>query len=176
MKGFFRHITVRMRPGNPNQGLLSVGGRTFLCALGRGGIASNKREGDGATPLGSMALVRAYYRGERVASMSASMPMAMLSTKSGWCDAPGDRNYNCAVTLPYPASHEAMMRNDGLYDIVIVLNYNLRPRLRGRGSAIFFHVAKPELSPTEGCVALPLAVLQKLLPRLSKKTVLTVKR
>ena len=68
------------------------------------------------------------------------------------------------------------MRKDGLYDIVIVLNYNLRPRLRGRGSAIFFHVAKPELLPTEGCVALPLAVLQKLLPRLSKKTVLTVKR
>ncbi|MGL4489301.1 MAG: L,D-transpeptidase family protein [Rhizobiaceae bacterium] len=176
MQGFYRKITVRKRPGHSTQGLLSVGGRTFVCALGRGGISSNKREGDGATPLGSMALVNAYYRADRVPVRAARLAMTSLSAQSGWCDAPDDRNYNCPVRLPYPASHETMHRKDGLYDVVIVLDYNLRPRLKGRGSAIFFHMARPGLTPTEGCVALPQGVLLRLLPRLSHKTVLTVSR
>ena len=176
MKGFHHHLIVRKRPGHLTQGLLSVAGRTFVCALGRSGISSSKREGDGATPLGSMHLVDAYYRPDRVPVRTAAFAMRPLTAKSGWCDAPGDRNYNCPVTLPYSASHEAMRRKDGLYDVVIVLDYNLRPRLKGRGSAIFFHMAKPGLAPTEGCVALPAAVLLRLLPHLSQKTMLTVSR
>jgi L,D-peptidoglycan transpeptidase YkuD (ErfK/YbiS/YcfS/YnhG family) len=167
---------VKKRPGYITQGLLSVGGRTFLCALGRGGISSNKREGDGATPLGSMALVSAFFRPDRVPVRAARLQMTFLSAQSGWCDAPDDRNYNCPVRLPYPASCETMQRKDGLYDVVIVLDYNLRPRLKGRGSAIFFHMAKPGLTPTEGCVALPPKVLLRLLPRLSARTVMIVTR
>jgi L,D-peptidoglycan transpeptidase YkuD (ErfK/YbiS/YcfS/YnhG family) len=174
MKGFYRKIIVRKRPGHLTQGLLTVGGCTYVCALGRGGISANKREGDGATPLGSMRLVRAYYRPDRVSARAASLPMTSLDAQSGWCDAPDDRNYNCPVRLPYPASHETMKRKDGLYDVVIVLDYNLRPRLKGRGSASFFHMAKPGLTPTEGCVALPPKVLLRLLPRLSQNTVMTV--
>jgi L,D-peptidoglycan transpeptidase YkuD (ErfK/YbiS/YcfS/YnhG family) len=176
MNGFYRQIIVRKRPGHTMQGLLSVAGRTFVCALGRGGISSNKREGDGATPLGTMRLISAYYRPDNVRTRAAKLPMMSLTAKSGWCDAPDDRNYNCPVTLPYPASHETMKRKDGLYDVVIVLDYNLRPRLKGRGSAIFFHIAKPGFTPTEGCVALPAKVMLRLLPRLSPATVLTVSR
>lgn len=176
MKGFYRHIIVRMRPGNPNQGLLSAGGKTHVCALGRGGISANKREGDGATPLGSMALVSAYYRADHVRVRAARLSLTPLTARSGWCDEPHDRNYNRAVTVPYAASHEVMRREDALYDLMIVLNYNLRPRCKERGSAIFLHVAKLALSPTEGCVALPKAVLRQLLPRLSHRTILTVTR
>jgi L,D-peptidoglycan transpeptidase YkuD (ErfK/YbiS/YcfS/YnhG family) len=176
MKGFYHHIMVRKRPGHISQGLLSVGGKTYVCALGRGGISSNKREGDGATPLGTMGLVAAYYRPDHVRTRAARLAMTALNEQSGWCDAPDDRNYNCAVTLPYPASHETMKRQDGLYDVVIVLDYNLRPRLKGRGSAIFFHVAKLGFTPTQGCVALPLSVLLRLLPRLSSRTVMSVIR
>lgn len=176
MTGHVSHIIVRKRPGHISQGLLSVGGRTFICALGRGGISSKKREGDGATPLGAMRLVGAYYRPDRIRSRSARFAMTPLTAQSGWCDAPDDRNYNCPVKLPYSASHEEMQRKDDLYDVVIVLDYNLQPRLKGRGSAIFFHVARPGFTPTEGCVALAPDVMLRLLPYLSRRTVLTVSR
>lgn len=176
MTGFVSHIIVRKRPGHVSQGLLSVAGRTYICALGRGGISSNKREGDGATPLAAMRLVNAYYRPDRISKRSARLAMTQLNAQSGWCDAPNDRNYNCPVKLPYLASHEAMQRKDDLYNVVIVMDYNLKPRLKGRGSAIFFHMARPGFTPTEGCVALAPDVMLRLLPYLSPRTVLTVSR
>lgn len=169
-----RHILVRRRPGHPAQGLLTCGGRTHVCALGKGGIKALKREGDGATPLGTMRLVSGWYRPDQVRLRSAALSLSRIGDHSGWCDAVHDRNYNRPVTLPYPASHESMKRIDHLYDLVIVLDYNLRPRRSGGGSAIFLHAARVEMTPTEGCVALPLPVLMRLLPRLSRRTVLTV--
>ena len=169
-----RHILVRRRPGHPTQGLLSYGGRTHICALGKGGIKALKREGDGATPLGAMRLVSGWYRPDHVQLRAATLTLSRIATGSGWCDAVNDRNYNRPVELPYPASHESMQRADHLYDLVVVLDFNLRPRRRGGGSAIFLHAARTGLSPTEGCVALPLPVLTRLLPHLSRRTVLTV--
>ncbi len=176
MTGYHAHIIVRKRPGHVSQGLLSVGGRTFVCALGRGGISSNKREGDGATPLGAMRLIGAYYRPDRIRNRSARLAMTPINAQSGWCDAQVDRNYNCPVKLPYAASHEVMQRKDELYNVVIILDYNLQPRLKGRGSAIFFHIARPGFTPTQGCVALAPDVMLRLLPYLSPRTVLTVSR
>jgi L,D-peptidoglycan transpeptidase YkuD (ErfK/YbiS/YcfS/YnhG family) len=169
-----RHILVRRRPGNPSQGLLSCGGRTHVCALGKGGIKALKREGDGATPLGSMRLVSGWYRPDHVRLRSTPLGLAPITERSGWCDETSDRNYNRAVALPYPASHETMKRPDHLYDLVVVLDFNLKPRRRGGGSAIFMHAARSGMTPTEGCVALPLPVLTRLLPLLSSRTVLTV--
>ena len=169
-----RHILVRRRPGHSTQGLLSYGGRTHVCALGKGGIKALKREGDGATPLGSMRLVNGWYRPDHVRLRSAPLVLSRIGDESGWCDAVQDRNYNRPVELPYPASHEAMKRADHLYDLVIVLDYNLRPRRSCGGSAIFLHAARAGMTPTEGCVALPLPVLMRLMPRLSRRTVLTV--
>ena len=170
----FSHISVKKRPGHASQGLLTVGGRTHVCALGKGGIRALKREGDGATPLGQMRLVNGWIRPDHVNLRSAPLGLSRITAASGWCDAVGDRNYNRPVSLPYPASHETMKRPDGLYDLVIVLDFNLMPRRRGGGSAIFMHIARPGLTPTEGCVALPANVLIRLLPRLSARTVLSV--
>lgn len=167
---------MRPRPGQPSQGLLSWGGSVFRCALGRGGMRSVKREGDGATPLGAMRLLHAYYRPDRPARRVSRLPLSPIGVRDGWCDTPGDRNYNRPVTLPYPAGAERMRRDDRLYDWCVVLDYNIRPRRRGAGSAIFFHIAKQGFRPTEGCVAVSPATMARLMPRLSRRTRLVVSR
>jgi L,D-peptidoglycan transpeptidase YkuD (ErfK/YbiS/YcfS/YnhG family) len=174
--GLIRHIIVRPKPGNPSQGLLSIGGRVQVCTLGKGGIRAIKREGDGGTPLARMRLLACYVRAEHVVNRQTLLPQQRISPKLGWCEVPSDRNYNRPVSLPYPVSHETMRRADRLYDIVIVMDWNIKPRKRNGGSAIFFHVARAGLTPTEGCVALPGDVMRRLLPRLSDRTVLTVMR
>ena len=171
-----RRIIVRPKPGNKSQGLLSIDGRVQVCALGKGGIKVLKREGDGATPLARMRLLSCYVRAEHLATKATMLPTGRISSTLGWCEVPGDRNYNRPVRLPYPASHETMRRADALYDVVVVMDWNIKPRRRNGGSAIFFHVAREGLTPTEGCVALPGDVLRRLLPRLSVRTVLTVMR
>ena len=175
-QGSIRNIVVRPKPGNQSQGLLSIGGRVHLCALGKGGIRAIKREGDGGTPLARMRLLSAYVRMDHIAARAAGLPMARITPALGWCEVPGDRNYNRPVRLPYAAAHETMCRKDALYDIAIVMDWNIVPRRRNGGSAIFFHVARPGLTPTEGCVALPGNVLRRILPLLSRRTVLTVRR
>lgn len=168
-------LTVRQRPGRPSQGLINIGGTVFLCALGRGGISANKREGDGATPLARMRLLSGYFRRRHFPPISR-LPMLPIGANLGWCEVPADRNYNRAVTIPYGASHETMLRPDGLYDACLVLDWNISPRRRGRGSAIFFHLARPGLTPTAGCVAVTRAVMARLLPRLSRQTMVVVRR
>jgi L,D-peptidoglycan transpeptidase YkuD (ErfK/YbiS/YcfS/YnhG family) len=116
----------------------------------------------------------AYYRADKAMRPKTLLPMRRLRPEDGWCDAARDRNYNRFVRHPYPASAEHLWRADGLYDLVVVLGYNDRPRIAGRGSAVFLHVAKPGLAPTEGCVALRRADLLRLLPHLSKGATLTV--
>lgn len=169
-------IIVRQRPGKPTQGLLAWGQQVFPCALGRGGIRSIKREGDGATPLGSMRLLYGWYRHGKLASLRSGLALKREMLDDGWCDALADRNYNRPVKLPYPASTETMIRKDRLYDCCIVMDYNIKPRRRGMGSAIFFHVARPGFLPTEGCVAVDPKVMARLLPHLSPRTVLRVVR
>jgi L,D-peptidoglycan transpeptidase YkuD (ErfK/YbiS/YcfS/YnhG family) len=169
-------ITVHARPGLASRGLLRAAGHVFPCALGKGGIKALKREGDGGTPLGRMKLIKGYYRHGRLASLRSGIQLSRIGPDDGWCDDPGDRNYNRAVRLPCAASHERMMRFDRLYDCCIVLDYNLRPRRRGAGSAIFFHIAHPDFRPTEGCIAVSPQVMARLLPRLSTRTVLIVER
>ncbi|MEW9805804.1 L,D-transpeptidase [Mesorhizobium sp. ZMM04-5] len=169
-------LTVRAKPGNPSRGLLDAGGVVFPCALGRGGISSRKREGDGATPLGAMRLRSGYFRADQTAARHARLKMTPIDGGLGWCDRPDDRNYNRPVRLPYRGSHEDMHRADRLYDVCIVLDWNIVPRQRGRGSAIFFHLARPGFTPTQGCVAVTARVMARLLPRLSSRTVLEVKR
>lgn len=170
-----RRIVVRARPGHPSQGQLIVGRMVFPCALGRGGISAAKREGDGATPLATMRLLGGYVRGGRF-PLRSRLPLETIRADLGWCEVPDDRNYNRAVRMPYAASHETMLRPDGLYDACIVLDWNIRPRRRGRGSAIFFHLARPGFTPTQGCVAVTRSVMARLLPLLSARTVLTVTR
>ena len=164
-------IEVRAGPGDRSKGLLNVGGIVLPCALGKGGISSRKREGDGATPLGSLRVLWGYFRPGRGALPPTRLPLLPAFGTLGWCDAPGDRNYNRPVRLPYPASHETMQRGDRLYDVVLVLDWNMRPAIRGRGSAVFLHLARPGYRPTEGCIAVAPETMRWLLPRIGPQTV-----
>ncbi len=169
-----RKIVVRSLNPKSQRGWLTCGNLVVRCALGRGGILALKREGDGATPRGQYRLESARFRADRLRRPRTALPLSVTRADDGWCDAANDRNYNRAVTHPYPASAEKLWRTDGLYDVFIVLDYNRRPRRRGRGSAIFLHVAGEGLAPTEGCIALARRDLLKLLPLLNRNTRLVV--
>lgn len=128
----------------------------FRCAIGRSGLvdAAEKREGDGASPIGAWRFKHVYYRPDRVSKPDTSLPVSVLSEDMGWCDAPEDPNYNRLIRRPYPTSHEALWREDHVYDIIVELAHNDDPPVPHLGSAIFMHVAKPDYSPTQGCAAL----------------------
>lgn len=145
-------------------GILRFQGNTWRCALGKGGIRADKREGDGATPVGLLPLRRLLYRADRIAPPAApGLRAEPLAPEDGWCDDPGHADYNRQVRLPHPARHERLWREDALYDLIGVLGWNDDPVQRGRGSAIFLHLARPDYAPTEGCIALPLPDLRALL-------------
>lgn len=154
---------------------MQCGNLVFPCALGRGGISHRKREGDGATPVGTYALRKLFFRPDRLAPPRTGLPSTPLSPADGWCDAPRDRNYNRPVRHPYPASAERMWREDSLYDIVVVIGYNDARRIAGRGSAIFMHIARNGFAPTEGCIALRRTHLMQLAAQLGPKTRLIIR-
>jgi L,D-peptidoglycan transpeptidase YkuD (ErfK/YbiS/YcfS/YnhG family) len=146
-------------------GRFQLADRWTACALGRGGViaATDKREGDGATPLGVWPMRRVLYRPDRGAAPVTALPTMAISLEDGWCDDMDDAAYNRPVGLPYPARCERMWREDGLYDIVVVLAHNDDPPAPGLGSAIFLHCASPAFKATEGCVALARSDLEALL-------------
>jgi L,D-peptidoglycan transpeptidase YkuD (ErfK/YbiS/YcfS/YnhG family) len=144
-------------------GRLMLGGQVFRAALGRGGVRADKQEGDGATPAGVLALRRVLYRADRMPPPDCATPIEPLAPDDGWCDDPQHRDYNRMVRLPHDGRCEELWRSDELYDLVGVLGWNDAPVVRGRGSAIFLHVARPDYAPTEGCVALALADLRRVL-------------
>jgi L,D-peptidoglycan transpeptidase YkuD (ErfK/YbiS/YcfS/YnhG family) len=137
-------------------GRFDLGDRFTRCALGKGGAkpAAAKREGDGASPLGVWPIRRVFYRPDREKRPDTRLVALPLAPHDGWCDAPDDPAYNRPVRLPYPASCERMWRDDGVYDLVAVLAHNDDPPVSPMGSAIFLHLARPDFSPTEGCIAL----------------------
>lgn len=156
--------TVRTA-GAAARGRLVGGGSSLPCVIGRSGRAARKREGDGATPIGCFRMLEVLYRADRIRRPATGLPVRALRQHDGWCDAAGDRNYNRPVRHPYPASAEHLWRDDHLYDIVVVLDCNIRPRVQGRGSAIFMHLARTDRVPTAGCIALSPRDLRLLLAR-----------
>jgi L,D-peptidoglycan transpeptidase YkuD (ErfK/YbiS/YcfS/YnhG family) len=169
-----RLLSVRAISKGRTRGVLAVGGHMFPCAVGRSGQRACKREGDGATPIGRWTLRQVLYRRDRGLRPRTGLPVRTIRSADGWCDAAADRNYNRVVQLPYPASAEAMFREDGLYDLVVVLSHNERPRVRGAGSAIFIHVARDGYLPTEGCIALSLRDLRLVLARCGRGSCVVV--
>ena len=169
-------IDVRPRPGHSSQGQLIAGNMILRCALGKGGITAFKREGDGGTPLTRMRLLYGFKRPDKKVRGTRALLLKVLRRDDGWCEVSNDRNYNRKVRIPYGASHETMWRKDDLYDICIVMDWNIRSRHRAKGSAIFFHLARPGYTPTEGCIALSRADMNRLLPQLSNRTIIRVRR
>ncbi len=135
-------------------GIAEWNGGSIRCALGRSGVSGHKREGDGATPVGRHTMRRVLYRPDRLARPQTGLPVVALTPDDGWCDDPAHAAYNNQVRLPHPAHCETLWREDGLYDLIVVLGHNDAPVETGRGSAIFLHLAGPEYGPTEGCIAL----------------------
>ncbi len=167
-------LIVRRISARHTRGWVEFGAFRWACALGRSGIRTLKREGDGATPRGRHRLLYGYFRTGHFLRVNASLPLKPLKLGQGWCDAPSDGNYNREVRYPYKASAEALWRDDRLYDCIVVLDYNIRPRARGKGSAIFIHVARPGLQPTEGCIAMRKSHLRMLLTHVPREATLIV--
>lgn len=165
-----RAVVVRALSAARQQGRVQVGLAALPCALGRTGRRAVKREGDGATPIGTFRPLRVYYRADRIPRPRTALPVHLMRPDDGWCDAPADPNYNRHVRHPYPASAEEMWRADHLYDLVVVIDHNQRPRMRGAGSAVFFHLARAGFAPTAGCVALPRADMRRLIGCLGRAT------
>ncbi|HEX2336996.1 MAG TPA: L,D-transpeptidase family protein [Hyphomicrobiaceae bacterium] len=168
-------ILVLARSAACRQGRLQWGDVIVACALGDGGCRVRKRESDGATPIGRWRVREVFYRADRLPRPRTHLPARTLRPDDGWCDAVGDRNYNRPVRHPYPASAEKLWRSDTLYDLIVVLDHNRRPRSQGRGSAIFLHVAGEGYPPTAGCIALQRAHLLRVLSRLDRGSVIDVR-
>lgn len=142
--------------------LITPDGARHRCASGKGGLRADKREGDGATPIGRWPLREVFFRPDRLASPASTLNVTALTPAMGWCDDPKQEAYNQRVTLPFAGGHEILWRDDAVYDLIIPLGYNDDPPTPGAGSAIFLHVARPDFTPTEGCLAVSLPVLTVL--------------
>ncbi|MEL6285274.1 MAG: L,D-transpeptidase family protein [Pseudomonadota bacterium] len=151
-------------------------GLSLRCVLGKGGVAApaDKREGDGASPLGVWPMRRVFYRPDRLAPPETGLSKVPLAPHDGWCDDPAHRLYNRPIQQPFNASHERLWRDDHVYDLIVELGYNDDPVTPGAGSAIFFHLTRPDLAPTEGCVALSLEDFLAVLMRCSDGSCLEI--
>lgn len=168
-------IMVTRVAGHRTQGKLVLRGEVIPCALGRSGVTHRKREGDGATPAGRHGVVALLIRRDRMPPIGTALPQRAIRRVDGWCDDVSSVRYNRPIGLPAAASHERLWREDAVYDLLLTLDYNLKRPLRGRGSAIFFHVARENWEPTEGCVAIGAAAMRRLLPRLTNRSHLVVR-
>lgn len=165
---------MRRKPGDPRRGWLIAGALALPVALGRGGIKANKREGDGSTPRGAFRLKRLWWRADRHPRPDTVLPARRIGLIDAWCEDPADRRYNQPIKMPMQAKGDRLARKDNLYDFIIEIDHNTRPRVSRRGSAVFIHAARERFAPTAGCVALELNALRRLLPRLGPRTKIVV--
>jgi L,D-peptidoglycan transpeptidase YkuD (ErfK/YbiS/YcfS/YnhG family) len=163
-------VRVVSLPGRRTEGLLFAGSLVARVALGRGGIRADKREGDGGTPRGSFRPRRLWWRADRLPRPASLLPARRISPADAWCEDPNDRRYNQAFRRSANEPGDRLRRDDHLYDMVIEIDHNTRPRVARRGSAVFIHLARPRYAPTAGCVALKAHDLHRLLGRLTAKT------
>ncbi|HSZ52842.1 MAG TPA: L,D-transpeptidase family protein [Caulobacteraceae bacterium] len=169
-------IKVRALPG-ATSGWLSVGDQAFPCAIGWGGVVTDKREGDGGTPAGAFALREAFYRPDREGVPATGLRVSPIRPDDGWCDDAADPQYNRPVRMPHAGRCETLWRDDGLYDLLAVIGWNDDPPAAGLGSAIFLHVAHEGgagLEPTEGCVALRKDDLKTVFARIGEAATIEI--
>lgn len=167
-------IVARRRAGAPHFARLHAGPVIIQAAIGKTGLSHRKREGDGASPAGAFTLNLAYFRPDRLNRILTSAASRPLNRSLGWCDDKASRRYNRPIPAGSSQSHEKLWRDDNVYDIVIPTSHNQSPRVLGAGSAIFLHLARPGYAPTEGCVAITLSDMRRLLPRLSRAAKLVI--
>jgi L,D-peptidoglycan transpeptidase YkuD (ErfK/YbiS/YcfS/YnhG family) len=143
---------------------------TFKCALGKNGIGQKGREGDFITPKGKYKLIKIYYRPDRIKKINSPLKKIKIKKNMGWCDDVNSKFYNKQIKINKKINYEKLYRKDNIYDIIVVLNYNLKPIIKGKGSAIFLHVAKKNYNKTKGCIALKKNELLNLVKKIKKNT------
>ena len=151
-------------------GLLKYNNLSFRCTLGKAGIGRKKKEGDNITPKGNYKIVRILYRRDRIKKITSKFKLINIKKNIGWCDDPKSKNYNQLIKLPTTYSYEKLFRKDNIYDLIVVLDYNMKPIIKNKGSAIFIHIAKKNFKRTAGCIALKKSNLKKLIRIIGKKT------
>ncbi len=164
------HIQVHRRSGTQTRGILMAGGTAIPVALGRSGILANKREGDGGTPRGRFRPKRLWWRADRLTRPRTRLPARAIRPADAWSEDPADRRYNRPVQRKPGEPGDRLTRDDSLYDLIVEIDHNDRPRIAGRGSAVFIHIARDGFKPTAGCVALRRNDLLRLLEGLSPRT------
>jgi L,D-peptidoglycan transpeptidase YkuD (ErfK/YbiS/YcfS/YnhG family) len=163
-------VRIRAAAGDPRRGWLTVGGQTVPVALGRGGIRANKREGDGGTPKGVFRPRQVWWRADRHPRPRTFLPVRSIRQADAWCENPGSRHYNRPVRLDRDRGGDRLTRDDHLYDFIVEIDHNRSPRIAGRGSAVFLHLARVNFEPTAGCVSMTKAAMLRLLERLGPAT------
>jgi L,D-peptidoglycan transpeptidase YkuD (ErfK/YbiS/YcfS/YnhG family) len=168
--GILGTILIRAVAGNPRRGWLTTDRLTIPVALGRGGIKANKREGDGATPRGTFRPRQLWWRADRHPRPRTFLPVRAIRPADAWCEDPTSRHYNQPLRLDRGDEGDRLTRDDGLYDFIIEIDHNRSPRVAGRGSAVFLHLARQNFSPTAGCVSMASPAMLRLLERLGPRT------
>jgi L,D-peptidoglycan transpeptidase YkuD (ErfK/YbiS/YcfS/YnhG family) len=163
-------LTVQADSGDSSLGWATLGSRRWRCVVGAGGVREDKVEGDAATPAGEFPLRRLYFRNDRLILPKVRLPARPIGEHDGWCDDPHSPTYNRLVHIPNDSSHEKMWREDGLYDLLVVVGYNDDPPEGEWGSAIFLHIARDDMSPTRGCIAFARDDLLELVTLLGPET------
>ena len=167
-------LTVQVDSADSSLAWASLGERRWRCVVGAGGVREDKVEGDGATPAGTYPLRHLYFRNDRLVLPKVRLPARAIGEHDGWCDDPRSPAYNRLVRIPNEWSHEKMWREDGLYDLLVVVGYNDDPPEGEWGSAIFLHIARDDMSPTHGCVAFARDDLLELVTLIGPETKLNV--
>jgi L,D-peptidoglycan transpeptidase YkuD (ErfK/YbiS/YcfS/YnhG family) len=163
-------IKISTAAGDSRRGWLTGGGQTIPVALGRGGIKANKREGDGGTPKGCFRPRRLWWRADRHPRPRTFLPIRAIGPEDAWCEDAADRYYNQPVRLARTRSGDRLRRDDHLYDFIVEIDHNYSPRIKGRGSAVFLHLARENFGPTAGCVSMTKSSMLRLLQRLGPNT------
>ena len=151
-------------------GYLKYKNLKFRCALGKAGIGRKIKEGDNITPKGTYKIIKIYYRKDRIKELVSQIKLIKIKKNMGWCDDPKSKKYNQLIYLPTKYSHEKLYRRDNIYDLILVLNYNIKPIIKNKGSAIFIHIARKNYKKTAGCIALEKNNLIKLVLKIQKHT------
>ena len=151
-------------------GYLKCKNLKFRCALGKAGIGRKIKEGDNITPKGTYKIIKIYYRKDRIKELVSQIKLIKIKKNMGWCDDPKSKKYNQLIYLPTKYSHEKLYRRDNIYDLIVVLNYNIKPIIKNKGSAIFIHIARKNYKKTSGCIALEKNNLIKLVLKIQKNT------
>lgn len=165
-----RRVAIQSAAGDRRRGWLILEGRAIPVALGRSGVAANKREGDGGTPRGVFHPLRLWWRADRWPRPRTRLPVRAIDPADGWCEDPASRHYNRHIRIPPQNPSDHLQRADHLYDFIIEIDHNARPRIAGRGSAVFLHLARPGFAPTAGCVGMTRAAMLRLLARIGPRT------